>query len=140
MRNNKSPVIEKNTGTVIGQGILIENATLTGCGVIRIDGEFSGNIDIQGRVILGETGNLRGNVKAESALFAGIYKGDICITNTLHLVSTANLDGHIETGKIVIEEGAIISATCNTISPDSRNRSVYEIKKEEHLLNNVAVR
>ena len=117
----------KNTDTIIGEGIVFEDALLKGSGIIRIDGKFSGVIDIDGHVILGETGLISGDVSATSALFAGKHQGDLRVSNTLHVTSTAILTGKIETGKLIIDEGATINGTCkvnkgdnNTASSDSK--------------------
>jgi cytoskeletal protein CcmA (bactofilin family) len=116
----KNPIFEKSTGTVIGEGIIIEGASLKGSGAIRIDGQFSGNLDIEGHIILGETGVIIGDIKAESAMFAGKYSGNMSIKSTLHLASTAKLEGHVETEKIIIDENAVFKGTCNTTSPNER--------------------
>jgi len=110
-KQNKTP--EKNTGTVIGVGIVIEDALLKGTGIIRIDGNFQGTINLNGHVILGETGMLGGDVHAESALFAGKYEGNLHIKDTLHITSTAVLNGRVETGKIIIDEGGVFNGICN---------------------------
>ena len=101
------------TGTVLGKGITLEGALLKGKGEIRIEGSFSGAIDIEGNVVLGETGIIIGEMRATSAQIAGKYEGDLHIMNTLSLLPTAKLFGKIESEKLNIDEGAIIKGTCN---------------------------
>ncbi|MCL2402182.1 MAG: polymer-forming cytoskeletal protein [Oscillospiraceae bacterium] len=108
------------TGIVIGGGVIIENAALRGSGVLRIDGEFHGSIDIDGHVILGKTGVINGNIHAESALFAGTYHGNLQIRNTLHLTSTAVLHGQIDAGNLIVDEGGIFNGTCSVTSRDAQ--------------------
>jgi len=117
----------KNTDTILGEGIVFENASLKGCGIIRIDGKFSGTIDIEGHIIIGETGFISGEVSADSALVAGTYNGNMRITNTLHMTSTASLSGKIETGKLIIDEGAQLNGTCSVTKGDKRNDVVLEL-------------
>ena len=112
-KKNNMTAMNKNTDTVLGEGIIFESALIKGRGIIRIDGTYSGTIDIEGHVILGETGLITGDVTADSALFAGKHEGDLSIRNTLHLTSTANMTGKVETGKLIIDEGAILNGTCN---------------------------
>jgi len=114
-------VISKNTDTIIGEGIIFENALLRGSGVIRIDGKFSGTIDIEGHIILGEKGFVDGDINADSALFAGTYQGTLSIRDTLHLTATAVLSGKVETAKLIIDEGAVLTGTCNVIKAGVRN-------------------
>ena len=120
----------KGTGTVIGEGVVLEKATLNGSGVVRIDGEFTGTIDINGHIVLGETGILNGDVRAETALFAGKYQGNLHIKSTLHIASTADLTGQVESAKLIIDEGATLSGTCNVPKLDtSKNSKVDTVAK-----------
>ena len=109
----KRKLKNKNVDTIIGEGVIFENALMKGNGVIRFDGKFSGIIDVEGHIILGETGFIDGDISAESALFAGKFKGNLFIRNILHLTSTATLTGKVETGKLIIDEGAVFDGTCN---------------------------
>lgn len=104
---------ENMTGTIIGEGVVIENATISGAGVIRIDGRFSGSIDLDGHIILGENAVVSGDVTADSALFAGKYDGRLTVRNTLHLASNAHVVAHIETDKFIIDEKATFNGSCN---------------------------
>jgi len=113
MKKQKKPPSDKHTGTVLGRGIVIEEALLKGVGVIRIDGDFCGTINLDGHVILGETGVMGGDVHAQSALFAGKYEGNLHIKDTLHITSTAVLNGRVETGKIIIDSGGVFNGICN---------------------------
>jgi len=124
-KQNKA-VVGRNTDTIIGEGLILENALLKGGGVIRIDGKFSGTIDIKGHIILGETGILVGDVVADSALFAGQYQGNLFIKDTLHLTATAVLTGKIDTGKIIVDEGAVLNGSCNVIKESKRDSVVID--------------
>ena len=112
MKKQNKPA-NKSIGTVIGNGIIFEEALLKGTGVIRIDGDFHGTMHLDGHIILGETGMLGGDIHAKSALFAGKYEGNLHIKDTLHITSTAVLSGRIETGEIVIDAGGVLNGICN---------------------------
>ena len=126
-QQNKT-VNNKNTDTIIGEGIIFKDALLKGSGIVRIDGRFTGNIDIEGHIILGEKGFVVGDVFASSALLAGDFQGNLNIKDTLHLTPTAVLNGKVETGKLIIDEGAVLDGTCNVIKDvDNRNSSLVEV-------------
>jgi len=105
--------IGNTAGTILGEGIVFEGALIKGKGPIRIDGIFSGTINIEGHIVIGETGVVTGEVFAASAVFGGRYEGDLHVKNTLHITSTANLSGLIESGRVIIDEGAIIKGSCS---------------------------
>ena len=121
----KRMAVHKNMDTIIGEGIVFENALLRGEGVIRIDGRFSGVIDVNGHIILGETGLVNGDIKADSALFAGKFQGNIYIEETLHMTETTVMSGKIETGRLIIDEGAVLNGTCNVIKPGAGTRTEH---------------
>ena len=103
---------DKNSNTVIGAGIVLEAAMLKGSGIVRIDGNYTGTIDIEGHLVLGESGILDGEVRADSALFAGAYQGVLHIDDTLHITSTAVLSGRIEAGTLIVDDGAVFKGDC----------------------------
>lgn len=95
--------------TVIAKGVKVEGATLTGVGMVRIDGEFLGEMDIDGEVILGESGTFEGNIHSKSALVAGKVLGNLFVVGSVHLTSTSEINGNIEATSLVIDEGASFS-------------------------------
>ena len=114
------------TGTVIGSGIVIENAVFKGDGTVRIDGKFQGTIDINGHFILGETGMVSGDTQAESALLAGKFQGNLHVKDTLHITPSAVLNGRVVTGKIIVDEGGIFNGACNMLE-----ENVYDLEIQE---------
>ena len=109
----------KNVDTVIGEEIIFENAILKGGGVIRIDGKLSGTVDINGHISIGETGVVEGDVCADNALIAGTYKGSLNIQGVLHVTSTAVISGRVESGKLIVDEGAIFNEVTTLAKPDA---------------------
>jgi len=112
--------ISKNMDTVIGEGIVFEDASVKGSGVIRIDGSFSGTINFDGHIILGETGTMSGDILAESALLAGKAHGNLYIRGALHMTPSSTITGKVEAGKLIIDEGAVLNGACNVIKDFSQ--------------------
>lgn len=79
----------------------------------RIDGEVQGDIHSKGKVVVGQTGFLKGTISCINAEIMGNVQGDIIITETLTLRSSANVDGTIKTKALMIEPGAVFSGTCS---------------------------
>jgi cytoskeletal protein CcmA (bactofilin family) len=101
------------TSTVIGEGIRLEGAIISGAGSVRIDGSVSANVSVDGDIVIGETGSVNGNVEVLNALFAGRVEGNVTSRNSVHLTSTANIKGNITAASLVIDEGAIFSGSCS---------------------------
>ena len=79
---------------------------------IRIDGYVKGIINVKGRLVLGPTGKIDGNIFCKNADIEGKLNGVIEVDELLSLKSTAKLQGEISTNKLSIEPGAIFSGNC----------------------------
>ena len=82
-------------------------------GDIRIDGTLIGKANANGRVVIGTTGNVDGEIICQNADVSGSVKGQVNIAELLHLKATAKLLGDIITGKLAIDPGATFSGTCS---------------------------
>lgn len=101
------------TSTVIGEGVTLETAKLTGEGSVRIDGKFVGDVELDGDLILGESGSVEGNVQVRSALLAGRVDGNIQCQTRLHIAGTALINGMVESQSLVVDEGAAFNGSCH---------------------------
>ncbi len=108
-RNTDSAVVEFNR-IVSGTSIHGEINTK---GDIRIDGEVVGTLNISGKLVLGNSGKIEGEVKCKNAEVMGSIDGEITVTELLSLKESSSLKGDIMTNKISIEPGAKISGTIN---------------------------
>jgi cytoskeletal protein CcmA (bactofilin family) len=79
---------------------------------IRIDGYLNGTISLKGRLVLGPTGKIDGDINCKNADIEGKLNGTIEVDELLSLKSTAKLQGEISTNKLAIEPGAIFSGNC----------------------------
>lgn len=95
------------SGTVINGDIRTESN-------FRLDGEITGNVNCDGKFVLGEKGNLKGNLKAGEAEIEGQIEGDLFIDNLLVIKASAKVIGTIQTNRIVIEDGAQIGGAIDT--------------------------
>ncbi len=107
--SNDSSAIEFNrivTGTKIHGEVETK-------GDIRIDGTVVGTLNIQGKLVLGTSGKIEGEIKCKNAEVMGHIEGEIKVTELLSLKASSTLKGDIITNKISIEPGANISGTIN---------------------------
>ena len=81
-------------------------------GDIRIDGKLKGNVDIKGRLVIGTTGFIEGEVVCGNCDISGKISGTITVNELLSLKASANIQGDIITKKLSIEPGAIFTGTC----------------------------
>jgi len=82
-------------------------------GNLRIDGTLKGNLECQGRVVVGTSGVIDGDIRCENAEVEGSIKANITVTDLLTLKSTAKVQGDIVTKKLAIEPGATFTGSCS---------------------------
>jgi cytoskeletal protein CcmA (bactofilin family) len=80
---------------------------------IRIDGRVKGTINAKGRVIVGQTGVIEGEVNCLASDIEGTLIGKINCQDLLSLKATAKLQGDINTKKLAIEPGAVFTGNCS---------------------------
>ena len=81
-------------------------------GSFRIEGHVIGSITTPGKIVVGKTGFIEGEIDCEYADFEGQFKGKLQVKSTLTLRATANIEGEVFTDKLSVEPGAIFNATC----------------------------
>ena len=102
---NKSSAIDSASINLIGNGTSI-TGDIKSNGDVRIDGTLKGNISISGKLVVGASGNIEGNVICQNADISGEIHGKINVTELLTLKASAKILGDIVTAKINIEIGA----------------------------------
>lgn len=88
---------------------------------IRLDGELIGNLTTTGKLVVGPSGRISGNIVCSNADIEGSIEGTIKVDEFLYLKSTAHFIGDITTGKISIDKGATFNGTHKMNDTVSRN-------------------
>lgn len=97
---------------VIAPGTTIVG-TITTNNDIRIDGALDGDLICKGKLVVGQQGNVKGNIKCNTAEIVGLVDGKIDVSDLLSLKSTSKVIGNIKTKILSIEPGALFSGTCD---------------------------
>jgi cytoskeletal protein CcmA (bactofilin family) len=141
----KSPMFSKKTShaqldmpnTVIGQGVLLEAARMTGRESIRIDGDFKGEIDIEASLVLGDTSVVTGDIRAQYIVVAGQVNGNIHCDTIVHFASTAQVYGDVVTRSLIMDEGSQVNGrySVGEITPEVEPFPPYapEYESEKYL-------
>ena len=81
-------------------------------GDIRIDGELEGDLICKGKIVVGQQGNIKGNVDCTNAEVMGNINGKIIVNGTLSLKATSKIWGQIKTKILSIEPEAQFTGSC----------------------------
>src|ERR1035437_2370301 len=99
-------------------------------GDIRIDGSLMGNLNTKGKVVIGPTGKVKGEVICKNSEVAGIIEGKIMVGQLLNLKASSKIIGDIVTVKLSIEPGAVFSGNCK-MSDTENNGGTGIIREKE---------
>ena len=97
---------------LVGSGTTIKGE-IESKGDIRVDGKIIGSIRTKGKIVLGETGEIEGDLYCANADFSGKVEGRADVSELLSLKESAIFKGDIITNKLSIEPGAKFSGTCS---------------------------
>lgn len=106
-----------DTATSVRVNSIVEGTSIRGevraPGNFRIDGTVTGDVAIEGRLIIGSKGKVEGNVTCKDADIEGYFNGDIKVGGLLALKSSARIEGDAIFQRLMVEEGATLKCTCN---------------------------
>lgn len=118
--NSKSSEDSKNSSSSAtaagGLNALVKGTTVEGTlrceSDIRIDGTIRGKLICKAKVIVGPTGVIEGEISCQNAVIEGRFKGTLTVTDLLNVRETAEIDGDISTGKLLVQSGAKFNVAC----------------------------
>lgn len=125
-KNNKQQPLqinEQEISTIIGEGYTL-TGEINGSSVIRIEGKIIGNINVDGGVVLGEKGNVEGNITSRSVIIYGTVHGNV-ISSQLEIKKTGFVQGDLTTDTLEIELGAKYNGKLN-MQPQQKEQLLKE--------------
>lgn len=101
-----------NKINMIGVGTTIEG-NISSNENIRFDGILIGNLSSKGKVYIGQTGKVVGEIKCKNCEVEGVVEGKMTIEELLSLRSMSKSYGELKTSRLAIEPGAILTGKCD---------------------------
>jgi cytoskeletal protein CcmA (bactofilin family) len=99
-------------------------------GDIRIDGSLTGSLNTKGKVVIGPTGKVNGEVICKNSEVSGVIEGKIIVEQLLNLKASSKIFGDIATLKLSIEPGANFTGSCKMSDNDKNGGSEANKGKE----------
>jgi cytoskeletal protein CcmA (bactofilin family) len=129
-------LMDSHISTIISDGCIIDG-NLTSTSSVRIDGLVNGNVQVQQGVIVGNSGKVMGNVRANEAVIFGEVNGNITVEK-LEIKTTGKITGDISTQAIEMEFGAVYNGkvSMNSASTSSNYNSKKTTQEENVLMEN----
>ena len=83
---------------------------------ITIYGSVKGKIECQGRIIIGDSGNIEADIMGNEIMISGKVLGNVIAKGKLEISSSGVLKGDIKSPRLVMEDGCKFDGRCEMLS------------------------
>ena len=94
--------------------------TLSFEGTVRIDGKFEGKVNTNDTLVIGETGDMRAEVKVGTLVCKGQLNGGVVASQKIEMYSGSKIQGDIQTPALSIALGAVLDGCLNMTEGESK--------------------
>ncbi len=140
MFNKKTDQNEGPLLTVMGASARLEgkfNITES----IQIECEVAGEINVDGKLVIGDRGVVKADVHTTDAIIMGQFEGNMVATGNVEVASSGRVSGNIETDSLIISKGGFFNGQVvkmqrgPEVIPERRNVSpaLFAPKKSNEL-------
>lgn len=134
-KNAKPPVKANDLSAFIDEGSEIEGKYAFS-GTVMLNGKFSGEIQTNDTLIIGEKGVVNATIRAGAIVISGEVVGNVIATERVELRGSARVFGDVEAPVVVVEEGVLFEGHCRMTKTRSveaphtgRDLSVVQMKR-----------
>jgi cytoskeletal protein CcmA (bactofilin family) len=85
--------------------------TLIFDGLVRVDGNFEGNIKTNDTLVIANSGNVKADIEAGLVKISGKFDGTVTAKTKVELYKPANVTGTIRAAAVQMEEGVIFNGS-----------------------------
>jgi cytoskeletal protein CcmA (bactofilin family) len=86
----------------------------------RVDGKLTGTVVSEGDLIVGDGGEVDGELKVGQVIVSGTVRGTIRASRRVHLTPTGKLFADVDTPSLVIEDGGLFEGRCSMSRESAR--------------------
>ena len=86
----------------------------------RVDGKFSGTVISEGELIVGQGGEVDGDLRVGQVVISGKVSGTIRASRRVHLSASGKLLADIDTPVLIIDEGGFFQGQCSMVREEAK--------------------
>lgn len=98
--------------TLLGKGTVWRGDIHSGPNSLRIEGSVEGAIHSEGEVTIAPSGYMKGTIHAKHLIVTGKVEGVFKIAECLEIHGTGWVEGEVEVGSLVVDEGGTLQGNC----------------------------
>ena len=119
--------------TLIGKDVVVEGE-LKSEGDVQINGQFIGEIETAGDLIIGEHAKVKAEITGTNVYVAGEVEGNIAAKEKLEILETGRINGNVTSQAMQIEPGGILkgSSEMQEVSEEEPlAKPTFEVEEEK---------
>ena len=90
----------------------------------RVDGKLTGKVESDGDLIVGESGEIDGELKVGQIFVSGTVRGAIHAARRVQISPSGKVFAEVDTPALIIEDGATFEGRCAMRREDARDAAV----------------
>jgi cytoskeletal protein CcmA (bactofilin family) len=95
----------------------------------RVDGKFTGKVASEGDLVVGEEGEVDGDLRVGQIFVSGTVRGSIRAVRRVQITPTGKVFAEIDTPTLIIEDGATFEGHCSMARETAKNGAVVGVPK-----------
>ncbi len=135
MISKKNKMIKSNEALSTSVNLICEGTTINGDiegeKDFRIDGKVIGTLKIKGKVVIGETGKIEGDIFCKTLDILGYVTGNLKVSELVAIKEGAVVKGDIFSNKVAVQPGAKIIGACSIGNVDKETTTVKTTTKSK---------
>ena len=116
------------------QGTRLEG-TITTESDIRIDGTLVGSVKSKGKVIIGPSGHIEGDIQCRNAVIEGRFEGNLQVNELLQVKDSAHVEGDVRTKKLIVQSGSVFNVNCSMGAQKVKDKNLGQSSQALELQN-----
>lgn len=116
--------------TIVGQHARLEGKFEV-ADSIQIGCEIGGQLNVDGKLVIGDKGAVRANVQTGDAIVQGQYEGNMVASGNVEITATGQATGNIETDSLVIAKGGSFNGKVVKTRKSEREVSLVDLVDEQ---------
>ena len=99
---------------------------------LHVECEIGGELDVGGRLVIGESGVVNADVRTVDALIMGSFEGNLVATGNVEIAASGKVMGNVKTDSLVIAKGGVFTGNVARIDrPKEREVAASDRKKDK---------
>jgi cytoskeletal protein CcmA (bactofilin family) len=99
---------------------------------LEVECEIGGELNVRGKLTIGQNGSVNANVRTVDAVIKGTYEGNMIATGNVEIAATGRVTGNITTDSLVISKGGFFNGNVSRIKEEDKkeNKMLFEEEKK----------